>query len=233
MIIIIYCDDNIWPLESVRDDFRYSFDGHRTGELGQEEEDEDDQHLEDEIEEATEDEIGSTPDDIKDDYDEDSSTDHSKPSALETTTLSLLNKRKQSTYFNALRAEDDPMPIPEHPLRFPPREMELFQDAPVRIASRRPPFRHQRNLRKRRRRHLTSLPTFEYHWLRNNEPLDLEGAELFELDKEGTLRISYSEQAPGIYRCVINGTRWGFGALVSRESNVTLAGEWIVEDLFE
>lgn len=199
--------------------------------MGPAEEDADDQHLEDEIEEATEDDIGSTPDDdIEDDYYEDSSTDHSKvaptTAALETTTLSLLNKRKQSTYFNALRAEDDPMPIPEHPLRFPPREMELFQDAPVRIASRRPPFRHQRNLRKRRRRHLTSLPTFEYHWLKDGQPLDLEGAELFELDKEGTLRISYSEQAPGIYRCVINGTRWGFGALVSRASNVTLAGEW-------
>lgn len=75
----------------------------------------------------------------------------------------------------------------------------------------------------------SSLPTFEYSWTRNGELLDVEGGGgggLFELTKEGTLRISYSEQgAAGVYRCVINGTRWNFGALISRESNVKLAGE--------
>lgn len=262
------------PTDSVRDDFRYSFEGHRTDE--DEEEEEEDQ-LEEEDEEYSsdwEDQIQSR------DYNEEKEKEKEaedrrrrqrlqllqsatstppqpiavaaaaveKPTSTPSTGASKapLSVRQQLTHFNALRSDDDPSPVlmGDHALRFSHRGdgMELFQDLTQRLSSRRPPqlqLRHQRRRRRRnskrrrrrrRRRHLSSsLPTFEYSWTRNGELLDVEGGGgggLFELTKEGTLRISYSEQgAAGVYRCVINGTRWNFGALISRESNVKLAGE--------
>lgn len=213
------------PADSVQDDLRYSFDGHRVAdgdledviddaavENGEEDDDEDGEEAE--LPEAKESEEYDTP---------------HLDTLPQPKTSALMNKRKQSTFFSALKAEDDPASPPAHPLRFGANDMELFRDAPPRISSRRPPgppFRHQRRRRRkrRRRRHLTTRPTFEYTWTKNGEPLPSEGTELFEVAKDGTLRVAYSEQAPGIYRCVINGTRWGFGAIISRDSNVTLAG---------
>lgn len=244
------------PLDSVRDDFRYSFEGHRTDE---DDGDEDDQ-LEDEDEEYASDWEDQSRD-YNDGAEKEENAERQRqgllllqsastpppPAAIESPTITPsigaskapLSVRQQLTHFNALRSDDDPSPMlmGDHALRFSHRGdgMELFQDLTQRLSSRRPPMqlRHQRRRRskrrrrRRRRRHLTSLPTFEYSWTRNGEPLDVEGAEgLFEVTKEGTLRISYSDQgAAGVYRCVINGTRWNFGALISRESNVKLAGK--------
>lgn len=82
--------------------------------------------------------------------------------------------------------------------------------------------------RKRRgRRHLNMRPTFVYTWLKNGQPLDVNGggADTYELAKNGTLKIAYSGQAAGVYQCIINGTRWNFGAIMSRASHVTVTGE--------
>lgn len=211
----------------MQDDLRYSFDGQRVAdgdledviddaEVDNEEEDDDDEEDGEEVE------LPGAKDGAKD-------ISHLDTLPQPKTSALLMNKRKQSTFFSALKAEDDSASPPEHPLRYGAHDMELFRDSPLRISSRRPPgppFRHQRRRRRkrRRRRHLTTRPTFEYTWTKNGEPLHLEGTELFEVGKDGTLRVAYSEQAPGIYRCVINGTRWGFGAIISRDSNVTLAG---------
>lgn len=234
---IVNKNDLFTPLlDAVQDDLRYSFDGHRTGLEGDlpeiEEEEEEEEYEEDGEgeEEAPQDQLADDGEDQEEDH-EAIPRPHSSSIILSTPSpesIALLNKRKQSTYFNALRAEDDPLPPPDHPLRFRANEMELFRDSPVRVSSRRAPspLRQQRRRRKRRRRrHLTTRPTFEYSWTKNGLPLDLEATDVFELAKDGTLRITHSEQAAGIYRCVINGTRWGFGALISRDSNVTLAGE--------
>lgn len=192
---------------------RYSFDGHRTalgghGDAGGDPPDnEDDQTA-----------------DVQEPVDDPGNYDDYHPIGARVPSQSTA-RQQQRTYFNALKADDDPVGVPEHPLRFLPSGMEQFRDSPTKVFSRQRHQRMRRKKRRRRRRHLMSRPTFEYSWTRNGAPLELEATEAFELDMDGTLRILYSEQAAGIYRCVINGTRWGFGALISKESNVTMAGK--------
>lgn len=46
----------------------------------------------------------------------------------------------------------------------------------------------------------------------------------FRLNPNGTLRIQHSSQAPGVYRCLANETRFGIGATLSNNVIVSTAG---------
>lgn len=242
---------NALLLESIRDDFRYSFEGHRSA-IGGDDVEENELIDEDELEDDGYEDVGlGGSRDSREDYEDpekERGEGKSTATAAATTTAATttLNQRKQSTHFNALKADDDPVPalMGDHALRFDHRGdgLELFQDFSKHLASRQLKAQESganKTTKKKwkrkqptiRRRHSSSrrkrnVPPFQYTWTKNGEPLDLEGRDVYELGKDGTLRISYFEEAGGIYRCVINGTQWNFGALISRESNVIVAGKF-------
>ncbi|XP_063704517.1 uncharacterized protein LOC134833940 [Culicoides brevitarsis] len=83
--------------------------------------------------------------------------------------------------------------------------------------------RHRRNVNRAQ-----DLPKLEYVWYRNGEPLlttsdstlTLNG---FRLSPNGTLRIQYSNLTSGVYRCMVNETRCGIGAVLSKNVLVKVA----------
>ncbi|GAB0096374.1 hypothetical protein DMENIID0001_118700 [Sergentomyia squamirostris] len=69
------------------------------------------------------------------------------------------------------------------------------------------------------RRHISAQSSLTHVWYRNGEVV-VEGNHTFRIFPNGTLKIFYSDNTDGVYRCLVNDTKSNYGAIISRESSI-------------
>lgn len=84
--------------------------------------------------------------------------------------------------------------------------------------------RNRRSLKHSKRKVRHPIDMIQYTWFRNGENISETQMSGFRMFANGALRISNTENATGVYRCMAKDVISGAGAILSKKCSVSIAG---------